>query len=77
MDFKKAYDSVMREVMYSIVMKFGISMKLGRLIKVYLNGTYSKVHIGNHLYDNFPLQSDQTRRCFIATAFQLCFGICL
>jgi hypothetical protein len=33
-DFKKAYDSVRREVLYNILIKeFGISMKLLRLIK--------------------------------------------
>jgi hypothetical protein len=32
-DFKKAYDSVRREVLYDILIEFGISMKLIRLIK--------------------------------------------
>jgi hypothetical protein len=32
-------------------------MKLVRLIKMCLNGTYSKVHIGKHLSDNFPIQN--------------------
>ena len=32
-DFKKAYDSVRREVLHNIVIKFGISMELVRLIK--------------------------------------------
>jgi negative regulator of genetic competence, sporulation and motility len=32
-DFKKAYDSVRREVMYSILLEFGVPMKLVRLIK--------------------------------------------
>jgi hypothetical protein len=32
-------------------------MKLVRLIKVYLNEMYSKVYIGKHLFDNFPLQN--------------------
>jgi hypothetical protein len=36
-DFKKAYDSVGREVLYSILIEFGVSMKLIRLIKVCLN----------------------------------------
>jgi hypothetical protein len=36
-DFKKAYDSVRREVLYNILMKFGIPMKLVRLIKMCLN----------------------------------------
>jgi len=32
-DFKKAYDSVMREVLYNILIQFGIPMKLVRLTK--------------------------------------------
>jgi hypothetical protein len=45
-DFKKSYDSVRREVLYSILTKFGVSMKLVGLIKTCLNETYSKVHVG-------------------------------
>jgi hypothetical protein len=36
-DFKKAYDSVRREVLYNILIQFGIPIKLGRLIKMCLN----------------------------------------
>jgi hypothetical protein len=32
-------------------------MKLLRLIKMFLNDTYSKVHIGKYLSDNFPIQN--------------------
>jgi hypothetical protein len=35
-DFKKAYDSVRREVLYNIFIEFGIPMKLVRLIKTRL-----------------------------------------
>jgi hypothetical protein len=34
MDFKKAYDSVRREALYNILIKFGIPKKLVRLIKM-------------------------------------------
>ena len=34
MDFKKAYDSVRREVLYDTVIEFGTPMKLVRLIKM-------------------------------------------
>jgi hypothetical protein len=36
-DFKKAYDSVRREVLYSIPIEFGVPMILVRLIKTHLN----------------------------------------
>jgi hypothetical protein len=57
MDFKKAYDSVKREVLYSILLQLGIHKKLVRLIKMYLNEIYSKVHAGKHLSDTFPVQN--------------------
>jgi hypothetical protein len=40
-DIKKAYDSVGREVLYNILIEFGIPMKLVRLIKMCLIETYS------------------------------------
>jgi hypothetical protein len=45
-DFKKAHDSVRREVFYNIHIEFGVPMKLVRLIKMCLNEIYSKVSIG-------------------------------
>ncbi|KAJ4441937.1 hypothetical protein ANN_11800 [Periplaneta americana] len=42
-DFKNAYDSVKREVLYDILIEFGIPKKLVRLIKMYLSETYSRV----------------------------------
>jgi hypothetical protein len=35
-DFKKAYDSVRREVLYNVVIEFGIPMKLVSLVKMRL-----------------------------------------
>jgi hypothetical protein len=56
-DFKKAYDSVRREVLYNILIEFGVPMKVVRLIEMCLNETYSKVHIGKHLSVSFPIQN--------------------
>jgi hypothetical protein len=56
-DFKKAYDSVRREVLYSIIIEFGIDRKQVGLIKMCLNETYSTVHIGKLQSDKLPLQN--------------------
>jgi hypothetical protein len=56
-DFKKAYDSVKREVLYNNLLEFGIPKKLIRLIKMCLNETYGKVRIGKLLSDKFPIQN--------------------
>ena len=58
-DFKKAYDSVRREVLYNILIEFGITMKLARLLKMCLTETYmySRVRVGKHLYDMFPIRN--------------------
>jgi hypothetical protein len=55
--FKKAYDSVRRDVLYNVVIEFGVPMKLVRLIKLCLSETYSKVCIGKHFSDSFPIQN--------------------
>jgi hypothetical protein len=55
-EFRKAYDSVKEEVLYSILLEFGIPKKLVKLIKMSLNETYSKVRVGKHLPDKFPIQ---------------------
>jgi hypothetical protein len=41
-DFKRAYDSVRREILYNILIEFVVPIKLARLIKMFLNETYSK-----------------------------------
>jgi hypothetical protein len=56
-DFKKAYDSVRREVLYNILIEFGIPMKLVRFIKMCLSETYSRVQVGKHLSETFPIKN--------------------
>jgi hypothetical protein len=56
--FKKAYDSVRREVLYNIFVEFRVPMELVRLIKMSLNETYIRVCISKHLSDNFSIQND-------------------
>jgi hypothetical protein len=57
-DFKKACDSVKSEVLYTILLEFGIPKKLVRLIKMCLNEAYSKVCIGKLLSHEFPIQNN-------------------
>jgi hypothetical protein len=56
-NFKKAFDSVMKDILYNILMEFGIPMKLGRLIKMRLNETYSRVQVSKNLSDTFPVKN--------------------
>jgi sorting nexin-29 len=56
-DFKQAYDSVRREVLYNILIEFGITMKLVGLVKMCLNETYSRVRVSKHLSDTFPIKN--------------------
>ena len=56
-DFKKAYDSVRREVLYNILIEFVIPMTLVRLIKMCLTETYCGARVGKNLYDMFPIRN--------------------
>ena len=50
-------DSVTREDLCNILIYFDIPMKLLRLIKVCINYTYSRVRVGKHLSDMFPIRN--------------------
>jgi len=56
-DFKKAYDSVRKEVLYNILIKFCMPMKLVRLIIIYLNETCSRAWVVKLLCDMFPIKN--------------------
>ena len=58
-DFKKAYDSVRREVLrvYYILIEFGIPRKLVRLIKMSLFERFSRVRVGKNVSDRFPIRN--------------------
>ena len=56
-DFKKAYDSVRREVLCNIRIESVIPMKLVRLIEMCLNETYSRVQVGQRLSDVFSIKN--------------------
>jgi len=55
--FKKAYDSVTRDILYDILIEFCIPMKLVRLLKMYLNETCSRVWVGKHLSEMFHIKN--------------------
>jgi hypothetical protein len=57
MAFKKSYDSVRKEILYNILIEFGIPMKLIGTIKMCLIETYSRVRVGRHLSLMFPINN--------------------
>jgi len=56
-NFKKAYDSVGREVSYNIIIQFGISMKQVKVMSMCLNELYNKVWIHEHFFATFPVKN--------------------
>jgi hypothetical protein len=56
-DFKKAYDSVRKEVLNSILIESGIARKLVGLIQICLNETSSTMRIRKYQPDKFPIKN--------------------
>jgi len=56
-DFKKAYGSVRREVLYNILVEFCIPMKVVILIKMCTNETYGKLRRDESVSDAFLIQN--------------------
>jgi hypothetical protein len=57
--------------MYNIIIEFGVSMELVRLIKMCFNETYSNVRIRKHVL--FKMISSKEMSC--CNCFQICFRI--
>jgi hypothetical protein len=55
--FKKAYDSVRREVLYNNLLEFGIPKKLVGLIEMCFNKSCNTVLIGKYQSEKFPIQN--------------------
>ena len=56
-DFEKSYNSIKRESLYDILIKFGVPRKLVGLINTYLDGIRSKVRIGSYLSSSFTIEN--------------------
>jgi hypothetical protein len=57
MDFKEDYNSFRREVLYNILIESDIPVKLVWLVKMRRNETCSRVCVGKHLSDMFPIMN--------------------
>ena len=61
-DFEKAHNSLRTDVLHNILIQFDIPIKLVRLTKMCLNETYSRVQVGKHLSDMFPIKKSLNLR---------------
>jgi len=51
------------EVLFNMLFGHGIPIKLVKLIKMCLNETYSRVHVGERLSDMFPVEKCMKQEC--------------
>jgi hypothetical protein len=65
-DFNKAYDSVRTDVLYSILIEFGIPRKLVELIKMCSYETYITFRTGKYQSEKFPLQKGLKQGDFLS-----------
>ena len=56
-DFKEAYDSIRREVLFNILIELDIPMKLVQLIKMCLNETYCRDQQASIFSEIFPIKN--------------------
>ena len=75
--FKKAYDSVRREVLYNINIEFDFPMKLIRLITMCLTDTYSRVCVRKYLSDMTAIRNGLKQGDDLSSLlFKFCFREC-
>ena len=56
-DFQKAYDSVIRDELYKILLHFGIPRKLVTLVNMCMQGSQGRVRVGGSLSDAFHIHN--------------------
>lgn len=73
-DFKQAYDSIVRDWLYQVMTEFGIPSKLVNLTKMAMKATICKVKIQGQLSQGFPVNRGLRQGDVIST---ILFNICL
>ncbi|KAL4153259.1 hypothetical protein QTP88_001103 [Uroleucon formosanum] len=56
-DYKQAYDSINREVLWDTLITFGIPAKIVKMIKLCMNKTRCKVRFDQHISDEFEVKT--------------------
>ena len=77
-DLVKAFDTVNRPLLWSLLAKIGIPTKIINIIKSFHDGMNAKVSIGGELTDSFEVSSGLRQGCIMAPAlFILLFAFVL